>query len=256
MTRAVIGHTGFVGGTLCRQSAFDEFYNSSNIESIRGRTFDLVVCAGAPAAKWKANLDPERDLENLERLMGCLDHVSARHMILVSTVDVYPSPFGVDEDSPIAENAGAPYSRHRRTLERFVERRFATTIVRLPGLFGLGLRKNAIFDLLHDNQVDKICPDSQYQFYDLQNLWADIETSRRSDIQLVNFATEPTSMREIARSAFGVELENSSTLAAVRYDFRTKHASIFGGRNGYLYDKETVLAAIRRYVEAEGWVRP
>ena len=37
-TRALIGHTGFVGSNLARQGAFDALYNSSNIESIAGST--------------------------------------------------------------------------------------------------------------------------------------------------------------------------------------------------------------------------
>jgi hypothetical protein len=59
MSSALIGHTGFVGGNLRRQGSYDELYNSKNIESIAERSFDLVVSAGAPAAKWIANREPE-----------------------------------------------------------------------------------------------------------------------------------------------------------------------------------------------------
>ena len=53
---ALIGYSGFVGGNLLRQRSFDACFNSSNIEAIAGRSFDLVVCAGAPAEKWKAKI--------------------------------------------------------------------------------------------------------------------------------------------------------------------------------------------------------
>ena len=55
MSRAcLIGYTGFVGGNLARQYAFDDCYNSRNIEQIRGRSYDLVVCCGVSAVKWQA----------------------------------------------------------------------------------------------------------------------------------------------------------------------------------------------------------
>jgi hypothetical protein len=55
MTSALIGHTGFVGGHLSRQVAFDDLYNSKNIEHIAGKSYRLVVCCGASAVKWVAN---------------------------------------------------------------------------------------------------------------------------------------------------------------------------------------------------------
>ena len=61
MTDALIGYSGFVGGTLLRQRAFEARYRSTNIGSIAGGEFELVVCAGAPAQKWIANRDPEAD---------------------------------------------------------------------------------------------------------------------------------------------------------------------------------------------------
>src|SRR5947209_18546431 len=101
MTRALIGYTGLVGGTLLRQTRFDDLYNRGNIESIAGRSYDLLVCAGAPAQKWLANREPGPDRANLERLMTALATVKARQVVLISTVDVWPIPVDVDEGSRI-----------------------------------------------------------------------------------------------------------------------------------------------------------
>lgn len=46
---ALIGHTGFVGSNLREQHEFDVFFNSRNIEEIKGGEFDLLVCAGVNA---------------------------------------------------------------------------------------------------------------------------------------------------------------------------------------------------------------
>ena len=51
MKTALIGSTGFVGGNLQRQAAFDDGYHSRNIESLAGKSYDLIVCAGAPAVQ-------------------------------------------------------------------------------------------------------------------------------------------------------------------------------------------------------------
>ena len=131
---ALIGHTGFVGSNLLRQRSFDATFNSANIDEIAGRSFDLVVCAGAPAEKWKANADPERDLDNIERLIRALEQVNTQKLVLISTVDVFATPVEVDEDTPAPMAGLPPYGHHRRRLEQMVAGRFDATIVRLAGL--------------------------------------------------------------------------------------------------------------------------
>jgi nucleoside-diphosphate-sugar epimerase len=256
MKRALIGHTGLVGGNLRRQTDFDDHYNSKNIEQIAGKGYELIVCAGAPAVKWKANQEPEADLANLARLMEPLAQASAEHLVLISTVDVYPNPVGVDERTPIEDEGHHPYGRHRHMLEKFVQDRFDHTIVRLPGLFGPGLKKNVIYDFLHDNRVQAIHPDAVFQFYDLDLLWGDLEKAVAAPTNLVNFATEPVEVHEITRRVFGFEFDNPLERPPARYDMRSIHADLFGGRPPYLYDRDEVLEGMRRFVEREGWRRP
>jgi nucleoside-diphosphate-sugar epimerase len=180
MASALIGHTGFVGGNLARRRRFDECYNSTNIERIAGRAFDLVVCAGAPAEKWKANRDPEADRRVLDRLWTALKGASAAKVVLISTVDVYARPVGVDEDDDVEAGRATPYGRHRHELERRVADHFDALVVRLPGLFGEGLKKNVIYDFLHDNNLDQIDRRAAYQFYPLSRLWDDVEVAMRA----------------------------------------------------------------------------
>jgi nucleoside-diphosphate-sugar epimerase len=249
MRTALIGHTGFVGGNLLRQYLFDACYNSTNVEEIAGRQFDLLVCAGAPAAKWKANRDPAGDHACLGRLEDALGRVTARAVVLVSTVDVFGDSTGADEDV-LPEGAG-PYGRHRLELEQFVAGRFDTLVVRLPGLFGPGLKKNAVFDLLHDNEVEKIDSRAVFQFYDVRRLWADIAVARRAGLRLIHFATEPVSMGEVVRAAFGREFRNEVASLPARYDFRSKHAGLYGGKGGYVLAKWEVLAGLADFVAVE-----
>ena len=43
---ALIGHTGFVGGNIAANAQFTDCYNSKNIAEIRGKSYDMIVCAG------------------------------------------------------------------------------------------------------------------------------------------------------------------------------------------------------------------
>jgi len=253
VARALIGHTGFVGGNLLRQTSFDECYNSTNVEEIAGRRFDLLVVSGAPAAKWLANREPERDLAGITRLEICLDNTAADEVVLISTVDVYPQPVGVDEAVVIDPTHGQPYGRHRLALEDFVRRRFERTLtVRLPGLFGEGLKKNAIYDFLHENATQQIHADSVFQFYDLANLWRDVSRFREAGLDLVNVATEPMTVAEMARDGLGIEFANRpASLTPIRYDFRTRHNRLLGGAGGYLYDRRHVVAELKAFAERE-----
>lgn len=251
MTRALIGHTGFVGGNLAAQTRFDEFYNSKNIESIAGKQFDLLVCCGTRAEKWIANAQPEADKAGILRLTDVLSSVRANKVVLISTVDVYPNPQLVDEDSVIENQGGNAYGRHRYELEQWIGRRFEALVVRLPGLFGAGLKKNIVYDFLHGNQTDRIHRDSVYQFYDLSRLWSDIELCRQAALHVVNFATEPVSVADVARDAFGFEFTNAPASAPARYDFRTKYDRLFGGENGYLCTRNDVLSRMRDFVQSQ-----
>lgn len=252
MSHALIGHTGFVGGNLAAQHRFNTWFNSRNIEAVRGQRFDLLVIAAMPAAKWVANGDSAGDRAVLDRLWGCLRQTHATTAVVISTVDVYPHPIGVDEDAAIDPDAQEPYGKHRLLLEQFAAAHFPRVLsVRLPGLFGPGLKKNAVYDLLHENEVHKVHANSVFQFYNLRRLWADVQTALEAGLSLVNLVTEPVSIREVAREAFGFEFANDPGTKPARYDVRTRHAELFGGSRGYVEARAQVLAGLRGFVTSE-----
>lgn len=249
MTSALIGHTGFVGGNFAAQRRFDALYNSKNVEEIAGGKFDLVVCAAAPGVKWLANREPERDRAAIERLMRALQDVRARRFVLLSTVDVFPAAVGVDESSNADLPGASPYGRHRRELERFVEARFGgALVVRLPGVFGPGLKKNVIYDFLHEKDLERVPADGVFQFYDLTLVARDVDACLAAGVPLVHFATEPVSVAEVARHAFGREFTNTLGVPAPRYDMRTLHARLFGREGSYIATKKETLERIAAFV--------
>lgn len=250
---ALIGHSGFVGGTLLRQGSFDDHFNSTNIGEMAHRAYDLVVCAGVSAAKWLANKDPEKDRRQIERLTEVLQEVEAREFILISTIDVYPDPqSAADEDASIDASANHAYGAHRFRLEDWVKARYPLArIVRLPALFGEGLRKNALYDLLNDNQTSSINPAAWFQWYPLRRLAADLDRIRQADLRLVNLFCEPLQMGELIDAFFPGAQVGERKHPAPHYDLRTRHAELFGGSNGYMLDATTILGELARFVGAE-----
>tara|TARA_Y100000310_G_scaffold342995_1_gene448647 strand:+ start:11032 stop:12612 length:1581 start_codon:yes stop_codon:yes gene_type:complete len=246
--KGLIGYTGFVGGNILQQAGFDMFYNSSNIEDIKGKSFDLLVSAGTPALVWIANKKPEEDLEAINKLISSLQHVKAKKFVLISTIHVYPSPVGVDEDSAIDIVHQQPYGKHRLLLENFVSKHFDATIVRLPHIFGEGIKKGPIYDLLTNNQVEKIDSRSFLQYYNLDHIWKDITIALNNNLKILNIAIEPVSVKEIMNSSFETEFENK-TMQPIKCDFYTKHAKLFGKSGKYLYDKQDVLQDIKKFVK-------
>ena len=147
---AIVGSTGFVGQNLLAAHAFDGRFNSKNIEEMSGKSYDVIVCAAAPATMWAANKDPDGDLGNICRLIGHLKVVKARRFVLISTIVVLAdAAAGFDEEAQQYET-GKAYGRNRRLLETACVDLFPKThILRLPALFGLGLKKNFLFDILN-----------------------------------------------------------------------------------------------------------
>tara|TARA_Y100000588_G_C14254316_1_gene924778 strand:+ start:779 stop:1732 length:954 start_codon:yes stop_codon:yes gene_type:complete len=147
--RGLIGYTGFVGGNIRTQSEFDKFYNSKNIEEIRGNEFELLVCAGVSAIKWLANKEPQEDLDKINYLIDQLKTIKTKKIVLISTIDVYDTPINIDESiTPNSEQQDA-YGRNRYHLEKWVMEHFDDyLIVRLPALIGTGLKKNFIYDAM------------------------------------------------------------------------------------------------------------
>lgn len=147
---ALIGFSGFVGSNLETQHTFNFKYNSKNISHITNKSFDLVVCCGVSANKWWADENPIKDRKNIDNLISYLRTITCKMLVLISTIDVYNSPLSVDENSTIDFTHLKPYGLNRLYFENFIRDNFENhLIIRLPALFGNGLKKNFLFDLAH-----------------------------------------------------------------------------------------------------------
>jgi hypothetical protein len=245
----LIGHTGFVGSNMLAQRPFDLTYNSTSIQTINGQSFSEVVCAGVTAVKWWANQNAGEDLARIEGLIAHLDTIACERFTLISTVDVYADCTGTTEDTPLQLDGLHAYGRNRAFLERYVAGRFpGALIVRLPALFGPGLKKNAIYDLQHDNRLNFIHPDSSFQWYPLTRLDADLTRAAALDLHLLNLSAEPVSMAQIVAQFFPGKRLGGDALTPGHYDVRSRHAAAMGGQDGYVVMAPAMMHALESYL--------
>ena len=174
MTRiGIIGAGGFVGSAFVRQAAAAEFevvpITRENHEAHLGSAFDILVDAAGNSKKYLADEDPEEDFRrSVDHRLRTLLSFRADVHLHVSSVDVYEdltSPATTREDRVIdGPRSSSRYGFHKLLAEDLV-RHYAKEwlIVRLAGMVGPELRKNPVFDVLHDRPL-RIHPDSRYQY--------------------------------------------------------------------------------------------
>lgn len=173
MRVTVIGADGFVGSAFVSYlSEFSDIAVSKiarhNYDRAVGLKSDVVIDAAGNSKKYLADEQPVEEFEQsvTHRLRTLHDFPADLH-VHISSVDVYTdltSPATTREDSPIDVAKVSHYGLHKLLAEQLVQH-YAKRwlIVRLAGMVGPGLRKNPVYDILHDQPL-RIHPDSQYQF--------------------------------------------------------------------------------------------
>lgn len=250
VARALIGHTGFVGSNLGKALSFSHRYNSKNIDDMAGMRFDEIWCAGTSAVKWVANQAAEQDWEGVGRLLDVLEKVKADRFILISTVDVFRAPVGVDENTRVKTEGLEPYGLHRYRLEELVRSRFpGAFIFRLPNIYGPGFQKNALYDLMNDHRVEFIDSEMRLQFYEVSRLPGDVQRTVGAGVQLMHLAPEPIRVGHIAEGIFQYrDFDNRLSDNPPAYDMQTIHSSLFGAEGRYILDAEASLKEMERFV--------
>lgn len=148
MKDLLVGSTGFVGGNLRRSHEFEHMCHSSDIEDFYSSEPELCVYAGVPSAMFLANSNPEADLEIMKQACENLRRINPKRLVLISSIAVYRDSRGKDENSAMETAGLSAYGKNRLLLEQWVRQDFPDAfIVRLPALYGAGLKKNFLFDL-------------------------------------------------------------------------------------------------------------
>lgn len=247
--KILIGNTGFVGQNLREQMSFDYEFNSKNIR-------DLVNCPDEcdlylsclPATKWLVNKNLKDDIKNIFDILNILKDKEYKNVYLMSSIDVYSqSPLESNEDY-FPNYPGLSYGSNRLMFESLV-REFISYenfyVFRLPALFGNHLKKNVIFDLLNNNQVERINTNSYYQWYDLEDLSSDILrfSSLHKKDSVFNLFTDPVYTKDLVDNFYpNKSIGYHGEL--VEYRYKTKYFS-----GGYLYDKQKSIDKIAKFIK-------
>lgn len=300
---ALVGYTGFVGSNLYEAGEFDVVYNSKNIHEAFGTNPDLLVYAGLRAEKYLANNEPAKDMDLVIGAEENMRKINPKKLVLISTIDVFKTPSGVDEETAVDTDGLHAYGYNRYQLEIWVRDHYPDSlIIRLPGLFGKNIKKNFIYDfiniipfMLEEDKYRELVGDepvlgryyqlqnngfykvgvaesdreslkqvflrlgfsalnftdsrSRYQFYNLGRLWDNMNTALGAGITLWHPATEPISAGELYRFITGKDFSNELNGIPADYDYRTIYDGLYGGKNGYICDKNRVMEDIRTFVE-------
>jgi sugar phosphate isomerase/epimerase len=248
-TTALIGYTGFVGFNLTMKYNFTHQYNSKNIHEITNKSFDIVVCAGISANKWWANLHEEEDMKNIMELLNILATVKTKKFVLISTIDVYDNINNdyVNEDTIIDSTKNHVYGRNRYFAETFIRDTFEDhLIIRLPGLFGYGLKKNIIFDFIN-NKLMLLNLNSSFQWYNISNIGNDLNKYLETGDKLINLFTEPITNQDLHNIFSKYKKTKTYTFTynnLVHYNVKTKY-----NNSGYIDTKSNILMQLEKYID-------
>jgi hypothetical protein len=245
--KILVGNTGLIGQTIQKYEKFDYHFNSKNLNTFE----DIVVDGGElfltclPATKWLVNKNLSDDVGNIYDIIKTISTKSYSKIVLISTIDVYnDSPIGVDET--YAPNISKlSYGNNRYIFELMVRNCVKTDdlkIFRLPALFNNLIKKNVLYDLIHNNSVEQINQNSTFQWYNLDNLLLDISKFSKEypNENLFNLFTEPINTSDIV-GLFPHHIDKVQNGPKIMYDYKTK----FGG---YIDNKNNVLKQIKKLV--------
>lgn len=182
---ALIGHTGLIGSVLTADQDFDYVYNSRSIDQIQHKEFDTVYCAAPSGNRMMANLQPDQDTNYVHHLADCLRTVTAERFVLIGTVDAVHDPNSI-------------YGSNRLALEHFAQTQFDRChVIRLCTLIHPRIEKNLLYDIKHQQYLDRVNGAQVRQYYTLSRLMSDIDTVLAHDIRVVNLVSEPISDQEV-----------------------------------------------------------
>lgn len=245
--KLLVGNSGLVGKTIKQFESFDAEFNSKNIHTFKytAEDGDELFLTCLPATKWLVNQNLTEDINNINLIINTIKPFHYSKITLISTIDVYnDSPLGVNEDySPNISKLS--YGNNRYLFELMVREMIKydnLKIFRLPALFNKHIKKNVLFDLIHNNNIDQINQNSYYQWYNLDKLSNDIKTysEQYPDETIFNLFTEPIYTEDII-NLFPNYINSVKNKNKVEYNYQTK----FGG---YISNKYTVLNEIKQFI--------
>jgi len=141
----IIGSEGFLGKTLCKISKNYEYeiieISKLDYENQKSKTFDILINTATPSKKFWASKNPYLDFQKTVKLTADITYNwKYDKLIQISSI------------SAGDDNLHHPYAINKKTAELITTYK-NHLIVRLGTLYGDGLVKGALFDMLNSKQI-------------------------------------------------------------------------------------------------------
>ena len=155
---AIVGANGFVGQALCKASKNYDVkvtkVTRKNYGYYKNFNYDILINTAMPSRRfWSSNNPTDDVMETITKTANLFYEWQYKKFVQVSSIS--------------AENQlDIPYGAHKRAAEVIVSSDEDALIVRLGALFGDGLSKSALFDLLSDNHM-YVDINSEYNYIDI-----------------------------------------------------------------------------------------
>ena len=168
----ILGGRGMLG------SAFADYCEKSgrpytviargDYAALRGRSCDIFVNANGNSRKPLASAQPLEDFEaSVRSVRASLVDFRYRRYVHLSSCDVYPTCDSAEttrEEQTLNPARQSPYGFHKYLAEQCVQHVAREwLILRFGGFVGPGLKKNAIYDILHGGPL-YLDPASELQY--------------------------------------------------------------------------------------------
>jgi len=144
--KIIIVGKGAVGNAIYnsipKDEAYVEQYNSSDVHLAYGACPDLLIYAGVPGVKWKAEEDPVNDRRSIRSAFLNIQEIKPDKCVLISSIDAGLS---------VMDEGFSLYGLHRKGLEDAVLKHLGSNavVIRLPALAGDTVYKNIWYDINH-----------------------------------------------------------------------------------------------------------
>lgn len=250
MKNIIIGNTGLIGKTICEKINFEYKFNTSNINDIKllkNQKIELMFLSCLPAQKYLVNKNILDDIKNIIYIIDLIKNIDVKKIILISTIDVYCESNLFSNEDTIPTIKTLNYGTNRYLFEKLINETFKNTeikIFRLGGLFGKFIKKNIIYDLLNNNSIENININSSYQWYDLKDLYYDINNCiiNFKESNIFNLFNEPIETSFLINEIFNKKI-NCKLDKRIEYNFKTKFFN-----SGYLLNKNDIIYKIKRFI--------
>ena len=217
---------GLIGSFLNAQDRHSKLYDRSTMSYLGDIAHEVIIVAAPTSNRILANQNPAQDFDNCLQIYHALEKTKFEHLIYISTVDIYKNRVSVDNLPNSCPDSD--YGHNRWQLENMLTSLPHCKILRLPSLCHSTIKKNILFDIKHQQWLDKICLDSMLQWYPLNRLPNDIERTIDSNLKYENLVSQPVNNRKIlekyAKTLLPL-LEKNQNVNKLIYDVRSSTGS-------------------------------